>query len=143
MPKTRVARVIRAKTIELVNERGAVCASLSTLDGEPRLDLFDRDGLQRISLLLRKDSPSIAFFSKEGHPWFSIGEDKNEESVRLMFYNPGNAPALWAEMPKDAEARLILFDASGREMWRTPSLATSKFSTTTRKKARSRRRKSI
>lgn len=38
----------------------------------------------------------------------------------MVFFNQRNAPALWAEMPANSHALLVLYDSEGKEMWRAP-----------------------
>src|ERR1700736_4253991 len=108
--------VIRAREIELTDSSGRVRILLAVVNDEPFLDFLDPDGYPRISIRLQGSSPSIAFMSKEGHPWFSIGENKDRDSFAMVFFNRKNAPALWAEMPANSPASLVLFNENGKEL---------------------------
>jgi hypothetical protein len=59
--------------------------------------------------------------SQDGHPWFSIGENKERDSFSMVFFNRKNVPAFWAEMPANAPALMVLYDAVGKEIWRAPT----------------------
>jgi hypothetical protein len=86
MSKRKQTKTIAAERFELVDQKGRVRALLyaSAWDGDPRFELFDKDGLGRLSFEVADGQPFVKFMNAAGQPLISIGvNDKGESRVLL------------------------------------------------------------
>ena len=102
---------LRAQAFVLVDEKGKERASLVTDGGgSVFLVMFDKDGRPRADLQVGNYGPSINFYDPNAKTRLVIG------STTMVASHVSNEGIL----EKNTPSSIVMFDAAGKLLWRTP-----------------------
>jgi len=102
---------IRAEAFTLVDAKGAERASLVTDDGgSVFLVLFDKNGRPRADLQVNNDGPSLNFYDPNAKTRVAVGST----TLVASHVNVGGI------IERNTPSSIVLFDAEGKLLWRTP-----------------------
>jgi len=115
-------KVVEAEEFRLVDSEGklrALIASSQTWDGEPHITLYDRNGLNRLTLELHDDAPRVTFFAPSGQPIAGIGVSDDGDAI-LSLSRANGSLGVFVRVPANADAIAQVFDKDGQPIRDNP-----------------------
>lgn len=110
--------MIEAEEFRIVDSNGKLRALITasrTWGAEPFITLFDRKGLNRLTLELHEDAPRVTLFAPSGQPVVGIGV--HEDGGTALGLNRDNGTlGFYVRVPADADASVRRFDKDGQPM---------------------------
>jgi hypothetical protein len=111
-------RVIEAEEFRLVDSNGKLRARVSTTraDGpgcDPLIQLYDKQGVPRLTLELRNDLPRVTFYVPSGQPAIAIGVHDDGGTV-LSLSRANGTLGVHVRVPDDGDAEMWVCDMTGQ-----------------------------
>ena len=113
----KVPEVIQAKMFQVVDDGGAVRATLGTVGDHTTLTLYDKAGKPRAGLGTVGDNATVAVYDKANKMRAALGTIGDE--VSLILNDKGEKARAFLVTTNDG-ALLSLYDKQGRVLWKAP-----------------------